>query len=480
MRQSGVTFQVVPAGGEGESTRMDVAAFVGLAMSGPLHTPVPVEDPVQFDQIFGGTYTLLWDRCKGAAEVAHLRAAVHSFFAGGGARCWVVRAAGDRAVTSRFVVPGVMRMPGGTGSPRSALLKARSCGAWSDRLLAGTSLHRTSLGNCRFEWPNRLHLDPWMLERVATGDLLRVAFAGQKHLVFLTADQVGRDVSGRAFWFRLPDLLPVADQRVQVLCQSPLASVAAGAPAVEEPVVSSGYWTPRGLKPELLMRAAEAPHAGAAVLVTFAHGPEVVLNVAGVREATREERQRWTGELGDLMVVTLREPLEILRPLVPPDGLGVATAERLAFHLWVQDGDGRLCTAKELGFTGRHPRFAGFLPDDETLFALPMGRGTLRDGEYPGQALWPQVKEPRFPLAAADQNAYVQTEDVWLPLGMGLAGPDLIAGAIHTGESPLERDGLEDWSPALLADPLLLESPVEVLESELLQRITEATTPLKG
>ncbi len=33
--------------------RMDIAAFVGFAASGPIDLPVPVEDAVQFADVFG-------------------------------------------------------------------------------------------------------------------------------------------------------------------------------------------------------------------------------------------------------------------------------------------------------------------------------------------------------------------------------------------------------------------------------------------
>jgi len=38
--------------------RMDVAVFVGLAASGPLQRPVPVEDIAQFSEIFGADIAL--------------------------------------------------------------------------------------------------------------------------------------------------------------------------------------------------------------------------------------------------------------------------------------------------------------------------------------------------------------------------------------------------------------------------------------
>ena len=45
--------------------RMDVAAFVGFAASGPLHVPVAVEDAAQFAALFGGDAPLAWDAERG-------------------------------------------------------------------------------------------------------------------------------------------------------------------------------------------------------------------------------------------------------------------------------------------------------------------------------------------------------------------------------------------------------------------------------
>jgi len=53
-RLPGVVCQTaLPPSGE-EAIRLDVAAFVGFAERGPLHTPVAVEDAGQYAALFGG------------------------------------------------------------------------------------------------------------------------------------------------------------------------------------------------------------------------------------------------------------------------------------------------------------------------------------------------------------------------------------------------------------------------------------------
>ncbi|HZH31980.1 MAG TPA: phage tail sheath subtilisin-like domain-containing protein [Pyrinomonadaceae bacterium] len=60
--------------------RTDIAGFVGIAASGPLHTPVRLGSLTQFVSIFGGHI-----------PQGFLAYAVEGFFANGGQTCWVVR-----------------------------------------------------------------------------------------------------------------------------------------------------------------------------------------------------------------------------------------------------------------------------------------------------------------------------------------------------------------------------------------------------
>ena len=85
--------------------RMDVAALVGFASSGPLHTPVVVEDVAQFTGIFGADAPLAWDKTRGEMVYANLAPAVRAFFRNGGQRCWVVRVAGSGAADQPFPHP---------------------------------------------------------------------------------------------------------------------------------------------------------------------------------------------------------------------------------------------------------------------------------------------------------------------------------------------------------------------------------------
>src|SRR5436190_1978503 len=75
----------------------DQAAFVGFAAAGPLHVPVPVEDPAAFADLFGADAPLAWDAGRGEVQAAHLAPAVRAFFRQGGRRCWVVRTSGPAA-----------------------------------------------------------------------------------------------------------------------------------------------------------------------------------------------------------------------------------------------------------------------------------------------------------------------------------------------------------------------------------------------
>jgi Bacteriophage tail sheath protein len=95
--------------------RMDVAAFVGIAERGPLHTPVPVESWRQFAAYFGDV--------TGAGYLAYV---VRGFFENGGARCWIVRIASDAAMTADAIA-----MAG--GAPAWSI-NASSAGVWGNNL----------------------------------------------------------------------------------------------------------------------------------------------------------------------------------------------------------------------------------------------------------------------------------------------------------------------------------------------------------
>lgn len=99
--------------------RMDVAAFIGLAERGPLDRAVPLES---FDE---------YRACFGAAGGGRLLGhTVELFFANGGRRCVVVRAAPPEARPARWLVPLIL-----SASTRAPLvLAARDPGAWGGLL----------------------------------------------------------------------------------------------------------------------------------------------------------------------------------------------------------------------------------------------------------------------------------------------------------------------------------------------------------
>lgn len=87
----GITFEAVPPPIEEALPRMDIAAFVGFASSGPVDSPVPIEDMNRFREIFGPDLPLAWDPATGKIQYALLAPTVESFFKNKGKRCWVVR-----------------------------------------------------------------------------------------------------------------------------------------------------------------------------------------------------------------------------------------------------------------------------------------------------------------------------------------------------------------------------------------------------
>src|ERR1044072_3440569 len=82
--------------------RMDVTVFVGFAASGPLHTPVAIEDAAQFAAVFGEDAPLVWDGKRGEQVYAYLAPTVRAVFNNGGRRCFVVRVAGRQARSNLF------------------------------------------------------------------------------------------------------------------------------------------------------------------------------------------------------------------------------------------------------------------------------------------------------------------------------------------------------------------------------------------
>jgi phage tail sheath protein FI len=128
----GVWFERVDQAAPIAELRTDVAAFVGTAERGPVHTPVPVTSWEQFEAVFGAFLA-----------TSYLAWSVKAFFDNGGRRCHVVR------VASPTAAPAAAMVRDANGTP-ALLVEAGSPGAWGNdleaRLVSSSPAATTTVG----------------------------------------------------------------------------------------------------------------------------------------------------------------------------------------------------------------------------------------------------------------------------------------------------------------------------------------------
>jgi hypothetical protein len=170
---------------------MDVAVFVGLAASGPVETPVPVEDAVQFGEIFGDL------------PGANLACAVRAFFRNGGRRCWILRVS-PGASLNKFPVPGLFEVHPG-GAVTQAYAWARSEGSWSNTLTVRSVLvvETLELLSCNLPY---LEIALRGLGQIQPGDLLRIggSVLAVVEDVKTLSGRVARVTTGYEYWSGSP------------------------------------------------------------------------------------------------------------------------------------------------------------------------------------------------------------------------------------------------------------------------------------
>jgi hypothetical protein len=404
--------------------RMDVAAFVGFAASGPLHRPVAVESAAEFAGIFGPDAPLARDAARGEMQYCNLGAAVRAFFRNGGVRCWIVRVARKESAESNvFPIPGTLRVgPGGAMDP--AFARARSEGSWSDDLRLSTALNADSISLTQISWQDlRFQADAASAAQIVPGDLIQLTFADSPLVAFLPVASVSNGwlQAAAALWFSTA--LPVPPGIGSAWIDTPAG---AGQPI---PVVAVEPAAGGSIAIDLALASVDAASPGAMLRVEFP-GARLWLSVQSAA-VTLE-----AGSPPGGMVRVLGQGLwSVSHPPVPPPGK--ASAYRLTFDLRVR-GDSSVFGLDNLGFAPGHPYFWGDLPSDLDLYTDP----TSPTPAPAPTALWTVAASPRFPLAGG-----LFTGCIFVPVGMS-ALPDQEASAIPAAAPPLVRDGLAafDWS----------------------------------
>lgn len=418
----------------GESLpRMDIAAFVGYAASGPLHVPVPVGDVQRFRELFGTDLKLAWDEEQNTTGNSCLGMAVDSFFRNGGRRCWVVRVADEElAQTAGFKIPGIVRTDGSTLEQCRAL--ARSPGSWSRDLTVNTVLQVTRLtlakGNAETAYLS-VGAGGWSAQLVAdasalrAGDLLRVQL-DEGAMLYLVARSVEATSQGVA----------VAGTTGYLYVDQP-----GGSPP---PFDSTLRITPGG---DFDSDAEDAP-------LLFSADDFDSLGIS----------QDWFARSGS-----------------PDDEL--QSLELLHFQWLVNDTHKQQWKLEGLGFCADNPRFWGALPSDDLLFAHSDGKPN-EDIDADRLQLIEQADRPRFPLCAESADSLSSHDWIYLPLKV----PTILDQALGTesdipaSANPLYLDGIENAGSRVFVDARLESLGSDLLRKEARQiaYLTEGATPLKG
>jgi hypothetical protein len=502
--------------------RMDIAAFVGFAASGPLDVPVAVEDSARFVEIFGQDQPLAWDTSRGEMAYAQLPPAVRGYFRNGGQRCWVVRVADNAtAQSNEFMLSGLLQTSGDSAGYEGSWAQARSEGSWSDDLMVNTTMTFTPLPvvatqvfTTQVPDPGyTLALQPGLLAPVGAGDTLQLVFAGAQATPPAPSDAVAylpltnisfqafspgpnlrpvqQAVLGgkQAFWFR-----PAVPADFPALQSSPPAA-ADSFGVVRLPMPGTATWLTRpdnvpltvfgwGASPaqnqfvvETLREVTDAIQPGSWLQLQFsapflpAGATSLFLLVEDIRGVSSE-----SAAASPSSPVLNQE-----RALIVAGGAWWALDEgtsrssyksshpeitALGLELWVRDGQGTVSQLSDLGLAPPQPRYLGYLPTDTQLF-----QQSDRPGVPPGVVLMTEASQPRFALAAPNGGSPV----IYVPLGVpGFPKNEFYQSAIPVTRSALERDGLapaatgacSSFSSALFLDPELANSNASTLLTE--------------
>lgn len=429
---------------------MDVAVFVGFAASGPLHTPVAVQDAAQFAAIFGDDAPLAWDQERGEMIYAYLAPAVRAFFRNGGRRCWIVRVARE-AQPSYVPIPGLVELkPDGTLAP--AFARARSPGSWSDSVRLAAALTAQPVG---LVWPPTafptVDLELSSPGDVAAGDLLRLRFDdGSIAMLPVQSVEPGhpasppaggtlvRAVAHRVAWFTAHRITsPPASPRSASLITpvSEDANQVSTVPVLEWPF-SHPITDPLTDSIALTLGTPFTSVSPGSLIRVDCGDEQLWLMVQDVAVAMGS---------GSPPAEAVRVTGRALWKAPPPQPLpgSVPDAERLTFSLYAPQGAGQPISLTALGFQKEHPRFWQALPTDEALY---------RAGDVTNRyaALWQAAADPRFPFAGRSTEG----DSIYLPIAMpGVV--DQFNGPIAQRGTPLERDGLADFDAVPFLDSRL-------------------------
>ena len=465
--------------------RMDIAVFVGFAASGPLHTPVAIDDAEQFAQVFGDDAPLAWDAERCRQVYARLGPSVRGFFGNGGRRCWVIRVASDEAEYNFFPIPGLamaeLNDDGSVTRVSPAFARARSEGSWSDSLRSSSALltkpfevlavfraDGTAKGFPKDSLAVELRASPG---DVVTGDLLRLSFndgnGGPALVAMLVVDAVaGAPDSppadpdhlvvggGREIWLRPAERdLGTTNGSARVFVRAAENQDQASPVLVSDEFDAEIHW-PDGARDEIevLLRTSieNAPAAGSVVWLNDSGGTSLM--------TVSDSGPGDSASFGPAVQLLGKGAQVLPAPQTPPPGSPVA--ERLNFEVWVRRGNEEATRLGDLGFDAPHPRFWGDLRTDEQLYgqqsygqassaidvgqvALAFDKQRVELGQDPG--------EPRFLLAGAGPRTAV-----YFPVGM-TAIPGNYLPRFQTTKLPLERDGLSRFEASLFLDAELVE-----------------------
>lgn len=490
--------------------RMDIAFFVGFAQRGPVGVPVAVESTVEFETVFGGELLLVPANSEADEDTqALMPGSVAQFFLQGGRRAWVMRVAGDDAVTTRFPVQRMVQVRRVHGSgdwvAQTAWLRAASPGAWADGLhlqawVSSQALALTPLSldgeqlKLRAQGPSALGLVPGEAIRLQldVDDWLqgRVTETGA---VQMNSGRLQRDIT----LDRLCTVKAVIGEP-SLMRMVWMERGARGRELIERPVAAVGQWSQDRLKWRCHLPARVELGVGEVVQLRFRNGAQPAwaaldeVHLTGVPD----EKGLVTAELS-------------ARPWRVPARLGRATLSR-----WLDSGQVRtghwlqatLATSGQPGVEGNlssGPLALNLAPgvapsterpelDDDATWqerqkALP---GLVDDHlHHLRRAMQPQSTSDavnrgsrRFPLSA-DEGAL---DTFWLPLGdpSNWNAPDEGEGlgARGTGLPSLMREGLADHSWKLFADMQLAALPTEALadQADNLLALHTRAQPLRG